>query len=60
MISYGRQSISEEDIAAVCAVLRSDFLTAGPKVEEFEHKFADYVGAKHAIAVNSATAAQCE
>jgi len=57
MIPYGRQSISEEDIAAVCDVLRSDFLTCGPKIEEFEKRFAEQVGAKHAIAMSSATAA---
>ncbi len=57
MIPYGRQSISEEDIAAVVAVLRGDFLTQGPAVERFEQRFAARVGAQHAIAVNSATAA---
>ncbi|HYG23653.1 MAG TPA: UDP-4-amino-4,6-dideoxy-N-acetyl-beta-L-altrosamine transaminase [Verrucomicrobiae bacterium] len=57
MLPYGRQSIDEEDIQAVCDVLRSDFLTCGPKVEEFEARFAERVGARHAVAVNSATAA---
>ena len=57
MLSYGRQSISEDDIAAVIAALRSDFLTQGPLVEAFEKRFAARVGAKHAIAVNNATAA---
>lgn len=56
-LPYGRQLINEEDIAAVCEVLRSDFITSGPKTEEFEHRFAKLVGAKYAIAVNSATAA---
>lgn len=56
-LPYGRQSISEGDIAAVCDTLRSDFLTCGPKVEEFEQRFAAVVGAKHAVAVNSATSA---
>lgn len=56
-LPYGRQSISDEDIAAVCDVLRSDFLTCGPKVEEFEKQFAELVGAKNGIAVNSATSA---
>lgn len=56
-IPYGRQSISEEDIEAVCAVLRSDFLTCGPKVEEFEARIMELTGARHAIAVNSATSA---
>lgn len=57
MLPYGRQSITEEDIAAVVAVLRSDFLTQGPAVAEFERRFAARIGAKHAIAVNNATAA---
>lgn len=57
MIPYGRQEISEEDIAAVCAVLRSDFLTQGPAIERFERAVADYCGARYAVAVSSATAA---
>jgi len=57
MIPYGRQSISEEDIAAVVAVLRSDFITQGPVVPAFEKAVATYVGAQHAVAVNSATSA---
>jgi UDP-4-amino-4,6-dideoxy-N-acetyl-beta-L-altrosamine transaminase len=57
MIPYGRQSISEEDVAAVSAVLRSDFLTQGPAVERFERKVAQQCGARHAIAVSNATAA---
>jgi len=57
MIPYGRQSISEDDIAAVVAVLRGDFLTQGPAIESFEQAFAARVGAKYAVAVNSATAA---
>jgi len=57
MIPYGRQSIDEEDIKAVVEVLRSDWLTTGPKVEEFERAFARAVGAKHAVAVSSGTAA---
>ena len=57
LIPYGRQEISEEDIAAVAEVLRSDFLTCGPKVEEFEQHFARLVGSKHAVATNSATSA---
>jgi UDP-4-amino-4,6-dideoxy-N-acetyl-beta-L-altrosamine transaminase len=56
MIPYGRQSISEDDVAAVVAVLRGDFLTQGPAIEEFERRFAARVGAKHAVAVNNATA----
>lgn len=57
MIPYGRQSISAEDIAAVDAVLRSDFLTQGPAVPAFESAIAQYCGAPHAVAVSSATAA---
>ncbi len=57
MIPYGRQDITEADIDAVVQVLRSDFLTQGPAVPVFEKAVADYVGAKHAIAVNSATSA---
>lgn len=57
MLPYGRQTIDEDDIAAVVRTLRSDFLTCGPEVEEFEREFAELVGAKHAIAVCNATAA---
>lgn len=57
MIPYGRQSISEADIAAVVDVLRSDFLTQGPAVPRFEKAVADYCGARHGVAVNSATSA---
>ncbi len=57
MIPYGRQSVSEEDIAAVVDVLRSDFLTQGPQVPAFEHAVASYCGARQGVAVNSATSA---
>ena len=57
LLPYGRQTIDEDDIAAVLAALRSDFLTSGPQVEAFEDEFAEMVGAKHAIAVCNATAA---
>ncbi len=57
MIPYGRQDISDADIAAVVDVLRSDFLTQGPAVEAFETAVAGYCGASRAVAVNSATAA---
>ena len=57
MIPYGRQSIDEEDIQAVTEVLRSDWLTTGPKVLEFEQVFAHFVGTKEAVAVSSGTAA---
>ena len=56
-LPYGRQTIDEDDIAAVLAVLRSDFLTCGPQVDAFEREFAAMVGAKHAVAVCNATAA---
>src|SRR6056297_1680135 len=57
MIPYGKQDINQEDIDAVVQVLRSDFLTQGPVVPRFEEAVAERVGAKHAIAVNSATSA---
>ncbi len=56
-IPYGRQSIDEDDIAAVVAVLKSDWLTTGPNVAEFEAAFQAYTSAVHAVAVNSGTAA---
>lgn len=56
-LPYGRQDISEEDIAAVVAVLRSDFLTQGPAVERFEARLAEVVGAKHVVAFSNGTAA---
>ncbi|HTC55082.1 MAG TPA: UDP-4-amino-4,6-dideoxy-N-acetyl-beta-L-altrosamine transaminase [Candidatus Sulfotelmatobacter sp.] len=57
LLPYGRQSISEEDIQAVGDVLRSSWLTTGPKVGEFEEAFAALVGAKHAVSFSSGTAA---
>src|SRR5271170_5877991 len=57
LLPYGRQSISEEDIQAVADVLRSDWLTTGPKVAEFEEALAAWVGAKYAVAFSSGTAA---
>src|SRR5437762_4685709 len=56
-IPYGRQSITQDDIDAVVNTLQSDFLTQGPKIEEFEKKFSQYIGAKYAIAVSNGTAA---
>ncbi len=56
-IPYGRQSLNEEDIQAVVDVLRSDYLTTGPRVSEFEKRVAEYVGAKYAVAVSNGTAA---
>jgi perosamine synthetase len=57
MIPYGRQSIDEEDIKEVVQVLRSKWLTTGPKVAEFEEAFAQLVGAPYAVAVINGTAA---
>ena len=57
MIPYGRQDITETDIEAVVAVLRSEFLTQGPTVPRFEQAVAHKVGAQYAVAVNSATSA---
>lgn len=57
MISYGRQSINQDDIDAVVEVLRSDFLTQGPVVPKFEQAVAEKCGAKFAVAVNSGTSA---
>jgi perosamine synthetase len=57
MIPYGRQYIDDDDIAAVTEVLRSDWLTTGPKVDEFEAAFAESVGSRYAVAVSSGTAA---
>jgi len=56
-LPYGRQSIEDDDIQAVVEVLRSDWLTTGPKVAEFEEAFAAYVGAAHAVSFSSGTAA---
>lgn len=57
MIPYGTQWIDEEDIQAVVETLRSDYLTTGPKVREFEKVVAEYTGAKYAVAVSNGTAA---
>src|SRR5579863_9595231 len=57
LLPYGRQSISEDDIQTVVDVLRSDWLTTGPKVAEFEEALAAWVGAKYAVAFSSGTAA---
>ena len=57
MIPYGRQDITRSDIDAVVETLKSDFLTQGPVTPRFEEGVANLVGAKHAIAVNSATSA---
>ena len=57
MLSYSTQSIDDDDISAVVAVLKSDFLAQGPRVAEFEQDLCNYTGAKYAIAFNSATSA---
>lgn len=57
MIPYGKQEITQADINSVLDVLKSDFLTQGPQVPVFEKRVAGHVGAKHALAVNSATSA---
>ncbi len=57
LLPYGRQSIEPSDIEAAVEVLRSDWLTTGPKVAEFEEEFAAFVGAKHAVSFSSGTAA---
>ena len=56
-IPYGKQQVTQEDIDAVVSVLKSDFWTQGPAVPEFEKNFAEYVGAKYAVAVANGTAA---
>lgn len=56
-IPYGRQHITDDDIRAVADVLRSPFLTQGPRIAEFEQAFADYIGARYAVAVANGTAA---
>lgn len=57
IIPYGRQNITQEDINAVIATLQSDYLTQGPKINEFEDAFANYIGSKYAVAVSNGTAA---
>src|SRR4051812_11111878 len=57
VLPYGRQTIEDDDIAAVAQVLRSDWLTTGPKVAEFERAFAEFTGAREAVAVCNGTAA---
>ena len=56
-IPYGRQNIDQSDIDGVVSTLKSDFLTQGPKIKEFEEKFANYVGSKYALSVTNATSA---
>jgi perosamine synthetase len=56
-LPYGRQWIDEDDVRSVAEALRGDFLTTGPRIEAFERSFAETVGARHAVAVSSGTAA---
>ena len=56
-IPYGRQNITQEDIDKVVEVLKSDFLTQGPNIKQFETAFAEYVGCSYAVAVSNGTAA---
>jgi UDP-4-amino-4,6-dideoxy-N-acetyl-beta-L-altrosamine transaminase len=56
-IPYGKQNINKKDIKAVIKTLKSDFLTTGPKVKEFEYKLCEYTGAKYCVAVSNGTAA---
>lgn len=56
-IPYGRQYITDEDVKSVIEALQSDYLTQGPKIVEFEQKFAEYIGCKHAVALANGTAA---
>src|ERR1700686_2074602 len=57
LLSYGRQSIDDDDVAAVTDVLRGDWLTTGPAIERFETALAREVGAQQAVVCNSGTAA---
>ena len=57
LLPYGRQSLDDGDIQAVVDVLKSDWLTTGPKIGEFEERFAAWVGARHAVSFSSGTAA---
>lgn len=56
-INYGKHNITDDDIKSVIETLKSDFLTQGPRVKEFEEKFAEYIGSKYAVAVSNGTAA---
>ena len=56
-IPYSKQAVSKKDIDQVFKVLKSDFLTQGPKVENFESEISKYCGSKYSVAVNSATSA---
>src|ERR1700680_2683231 len=57
LLPYGRQGLDDSDIKAVVEVLKSDWLTTGPKIGEFEERFSAWVGAKYAVSFSSGTAA---
>src|SRR5216684_4032758 len=57
LLPYGRQSLDDADVQAVVEVLKSDWLTTGPKIAEVEERFAEWVGARHAVSFSSGTAA---
>src|ERR1035441_1869336 len=57
LLPYGRQSVEDADVQAVVKVLKSDWLTTGPNVGEFEERFAAWIGARHAVSFSSGTAA---
>jgi hypothetical protein len=57
IIPYGKQNITDEDVAEVIKALKSDFLTQGPRIDNFERKFSDYIGCKYSVAVSNGTAA---
>lgn len=57
MLPYGRQTITDEDIEAVVSTFKSDWLTTGPKIEEFENAIAEFVGSKYAVSFSNGTAA---
>ena len=57
IIPYGKQDITDEDVKGVIEALKSDYLTQGPRILEFENNFAEYIGSKYAVAVSNGTAA---
>jgi UDP-4-amino-4,6-dideoxy-N-acetyl-beta-L-altrosamine transaminase len=57
ILPYGKQNITQEDIEAVTSILKSEFLTQGPAILEFEKKFSSYIGCKYSVAVSNGTAA---
>ena len=59
MILYGKQHITDEDIDAVIKVLKSEYLTSGPAVTEFENTVKNFIGVKYAIALSNATSFTC-